>query len=63
MTRPRTGSAIALVVGAALAQQWGGLARWPLASLLVLRPSLGIELVARLALQLRGRPSFYNGRG
>jgi hypothetical protein len=24
---------------------------------------IGIELVAQLALQLRGRPSFYNGRG
>jgi hypothetical protein len=24
---------------------------------------IGVELVAHLALQLRGRPSFYNGRG
>lgn len=24
---------------------------------------IGIELVAQLALQLRGRPSFFNGRG
>jgi hypothetical protein len=24
---------------------------------------IGIELLAHLALQLRGRPSFYNGRG
>jgi hypothetical protein len=24
---------------------------------------IGIELVAQLALQARGRPSFYNGRG
>jgi hypothetical protein len=24
---------------------------------------IGIELVAHLVLQLRGRPSFYNGRG
>lgn len=24
---------------------------------------IGVELVAQLALQLRGRPSFYNGRG
>jgi hypothetical protein len=24
---------------------------------------IGIELIAHLALQLRGRPSFYNGRG
>ena len=24
---------------------------------------IGIELVVQLALQLRGRPSFYNGRG
>jgi hypothetical protein len=127
----RTGT-IAIVVGAVLARSRGGLARWPLATLLVLWPSLGghwvevwflnslrprlsigcgvqvaarlavwsvggmglaigmrltalalgsfrmarwpswwiaglafigIELVAHLALQLRGRPSFYNGRG
>jgi hypothetical protein len=24
---------------------------------------IGVELVAQLVLQLRGRPSFYNGRG
>lgn len=24
---------------------------------------IGVELVAELALQLRGRPSFFNGRG
>jgi hypothetical protein len=123
---------IAIVVGAVLAQLRGGLARWPLATLLALWPSLGghwvelwflnwlrprisgeralqvaarvgvwfvggtglaigagltavalasfrparwpawwlgglafigIELVAHLILQLRGRPSFYNGRG
>jgi hypothetical protein len=127
---------IAIVVGAVLARFWGGLTRWPLATLLVLWPSLGghwvevwflnwlrprisvarsgrvaarvgvwfvggiglaiamrwtamalagfrlrhwpawwvvgwvgglafigIELVAHLALQLRRRPSFYNGRG
>jgi hypothetical protein len=130
----RTGT-IALVVGAVLARWWGGLARWPMATLLALWPSLGghwvelwflnwlrprlsdvrpvqvgarvgvwfvggaglalgmaltamalggfrsaqwsawrtawlgglafigIELVVHLALQLRGRPSFYNGRG
>jgi hypothetical protein len=127
----RTGM-IAIVVGAVLAQLWGGLARWPLATLLVLWPSfgghcvevwflnwlrprlsiargvqvaarvavwfvggtglaigmgltamaltgfrpahwpawwlgglafIGIELVAHLVLQLRGRPSFYNGSG
>ncbi len=127
----RTG-AIALVVGAVLASRWGGLARWPLASLLVLWPSfgghwveigflnwlrprlpdarpiqiaarvgvwfvggtvltlgmdltalalanfqparwpawwlgglafIGIELIAQLVLQLRARPSFYNGQG
>jgi hypothetical protein len=127
----RTG-VIAIVVGAVLARFWGGLARWPLATVLVLWPSLGghwveiwflnrlrprlsiarasqvaarvgvwfvggtglaigmgltamalaglrpahwppwwvgglsfigIELVAHLVLQLRGRPSFYNGRG
>ena len=127
----RTGT-IAIVVGAVLARVWGGLARWPMATLLVLWPSLGghwvevwflnwlrphlangrgwqaaarvgvwfaggaavamgmrltviafagfrpthwpawwlgglaftgIELVAHLVLQLRGRPSFYNGCG
>jgi hypothetical protein len=127
----RTGM-IAIVVGAVLARLWGGLARWPMATLLVLWPSfgghwleiwflnwlrprlsiasgwqvaarlgvwfaggtglaigvaltamalagfrparwpawwlgglafIGIELVAHLVLQLRGRPSFYNGRG
>ncbi len=127
----RTGL-IAIVVGAVLARWWGGLAYWPLATLLILGPSfgghwlevwflnwlrprlpiargvqlaartgvwfvggaglavvmgllaielsgfrvqrwpawwlggiafIGIELVAHLALQLRGRPSFYNGRG
>jgi hypothetical protein len=123
---------IAVVVGAVLAKQRGGLAFWPVATLLVLWPSLGghyvevwflnwlrprlsaarsvqiaarlavwfvggcvlaigaaptamallplrpmpwsklwlagigfigIELVAHVALQLRNRPSFYNGRG
>jgi hypothetical protein len=127
----RTGT-IALVVGAVLARTWGGLQRWPLATLLVLwfsfgghwvelwflnwlRPRLpvaravqvgarfgvwfvggtglglgmamtarllaglrlgrwpawwvgglafiGVELIAHLFLQLRGRPSFYDGRG
>jgi hypothetical protein len=127
----RTGT-IAIVVGAVLARFSGGLARWPMATLLVfwpafgghwveiwflnwLRPRLsvargvqvaarlgvwfaggtglavgmaltamelagfrpvhwpawwlgglafiGIELVAHLVLQLRGQPSFYNGRG
>ncbi len=127
----RTGT-IAVIVGAVLARFSGGLARWPMATLLVLWPSLGghwvevwflnwlrprlsivrgvqvaarvaawfvggiglaicmrwtaialtgfrkahwpawwlgglafigIELVAHLVLQLRGRPSFYNGRG
>ena len=124
--------AIAVVAGAGLAWWWGGLARWPVASALLLwitvgghllelwflnwlRPRLSdtrrvhiaarisvwfvggvglvhgmrltaitftglprtafgawwmagfgfivIELVAHLPLQLRGRPSFYNGRG
>jgi hypothetical protein len=32
---------IALVVGAVLARVWGGLARWPSATLLVLWPSFG----------------------
>jgi hypothetical protein len=122
---------IAISIGFVLALLWGGLARWPIASLLALWPSLGghwlevwflnrlrhrlpaartvqtasrvvvwfmggtglaigialtamalgirlahwppwwlagaafigIELVAHLALQARGRPSFYNGRG
>jgi hypothetical protein len=123
---------IALVVGAVIARWRGGFARWPLATLLALWPSLGghwvevfflnvlrprlsvnravqaaarlavwfvggsilasclvltavaleglqpapwtaswlggiafvgIELVAHLALLLRGRPSFYDGRG
>jgi hypothetical protein len=127
----RTGM-IAIVVGAVLARWWGGMARWPMATLLVLWPSFGghwveiwflnwlrprlsiarglhgcgslwgvvrwwhrsrswngsdrngatgvpagalaclvargtrlhrNELVTHLALQLRGRPSFYNGRG
>jgi hypothetical protein len=127
----RTGM-IAIVVGAVLARLWGGLARWPIATVLVLWPSfgghwvevwflnwlrprlsiaravqvaarvavwfvggtglaigmgltamalarfrpahwpvwwlaglafIGVELVAHLVLQLRGRPSFYNGRG
>jgi ABC-type uncharacterized transport system permease subunit len=127
----RTGL-IAIVVGAVLARLWGGPARWPVASLLVLWPSfgghwieiwflnwlrpristsrslqvaarvgvwfvggtglafgmgltamalagirpakwpawwlgglafIGIELATHLVLQLRGRPSFYNGRG
>jgi hypothetical protein len=126
----RTGM-IAIVVGAVLARFWGGLARWPMAILLVLWPSfgghwveiwflnslrpqlstawvlqalarigvwfvggtalaigmgltmalarirlahrpawwlgglafIGVELVAHLALQLRGWPNFYNGRG
>jgi len=39
-TLARTG-AIALVVGAALAWRSGGFARWPIATLLVLWPSLG----------------------
>ncbi len=127
----RTGM-IAIVAGAVLARLWGGLARWLIATLLVLWPSfgghwvevwflnwlrprlstargvqvaarvavwfvggtglgigigltamalagfrpthwpawwlgglafIGIELLAHLVLQLRERPSFYNGRG
>jgi hypothetical protein len=127
----RTGT-IALVVGAVVARGWGGMARWPMATLLVLWPSfgghwveiwflnwlrprlsvaravqvgarvgvwfvggivlavgmrltamalgglrlarwpawwigglafIGIELAVHLVLQMRGRPSFYNGRG
>jgi hypothetical protein len=130
ITLVRTGT-IALVVGAVLARWSGGLARWPMATLLALWPALGghwvelwflnwlrprlsvaravqvgarvgvwfvggtalalgmgltamalgfrpaqwsawwrgglafigIELVVHLVLQLRGRPSIYNGRG
>jgi len=131
ITLARTGT-IALVVGAVLARWLGGLAHWPLATLLVLWPSfgghlvelwflnwlrprlpvaravqvgirvvvwfiggtglalgmrltaivlagfrsahwpawwlgglafIGIELAAHLVLRLRGRPSFYDGRG
>jgi hypothetical protein len=36
--------------------QWPG---WAFAGLIF----IGIELIAHLALQLRGRPSFYNGQG
>jgi len=123
---------IALVAGGVLASRWGGIARWPLATAVMLWPSLGghwlemwflnlvrprfsdnrtaqvvtriamwfaggaaivycmwlsattmsglrsnpllpwwgaglafigIELVAHAILQLRGRPSFFNGRG
>lgn len=121
---------IAIVAGAVVARFWGGLARWPIATLLVLWPSfgghwveiwflnwlrprisnrrtsqivarvlvwfvggtalavgmaltamalagfrrwpawwigglgfIGIELAVHVVLQLRGRPSFYNGRG
>src|SRR5207248_4934925 len=43
-TLARTG-AIALVVGAVLAWRLGGLAHWPLATLLVLWPSLGGHFV------------------
>ncbi len=131
ITLARNGT-IALVAGAVLAKRMGGLAHWPLATLLVLWPTLGghcvevwflnflrprlpagraahaglrvavwffagtglalgmaltamalggfrpahwpawwlgglafigVELAAHLVLQLRGRPSFYNGRG
>jgi hypothetical protein len=131
VTLLRTGL-IALIVGAILAMRSGGLARWPIAALLILWPSFGghwveifflnrlrpripsaravqifarlavwfvgglmlaagmiltaialtsyrpahwpawwiagvgfiaVELVAHVFLQLRGRPSFYNGRG
>jgi hypothetical protein len=123
--------ALALLFGAVLAQRWGRLSHWPIASLLMLWPTLGghfielwflnwlrpritesrgtqiaarlatwfvggtvlglgmaatailgnlrltswppwwfggvafigIELVAQLGLQMRGRPSFYNARG
>ena len=123
---------IAIVAGLIVSRFWGGVARWPMLTLLLLWPSfgghwvelwflnwlrpripassgiqaaarvcawfvggvmlglgmfttamliarfsvdrwpawwtsgfvfLGVELIAHLALQLRGRPSFYNGRG
>jgi hypothetical protein len=121
---------IAIVVGAVVARFWGGLARWPIATLLLLWPAfgghwvevwflnwlrprlsvsrgvqvtarvgawffggavlaigmtltakaltgfplspswwlgglafIGIELIAHFALLLRGRPTFYDGRG
>ena len=125
----RTGT-LAIVLGAILARSWGGVSRWPIATIVMLWPALGghlielwflnwlrpriaatrgvqiaariatwfvggivlvlcmgltarafanarpmptwwqgalafigIELVAHVGLQLRGRPSFYNGRG
>lgn len=70
---------IALVVGGVLAWRRGGLARFPLASMLVLWPALGghfverwwvaglafiaIEIVAHLLLRLTRRPSLFDGRG
>jgi hypothetical protein len=123
---------IAVVAGGVVASRWGGLGRWPVATMLMLWPSfgghwleiwflnrlrarlpatravqvaarlavwfaggiglaagmaltaavltrrlrfplaawwmgglafIGIELIAHLGLQLRGRPSFFNGRG
>src|SRR2546423_41245 len=36
---------IALIVGAVLAASWGGLSRWPIATLLALWPSLGGHFV------------------
>jgi hypothetical protein len=40
VTVVRTG-VIALVIGAVLAWRWGGMARWPMATLLLLWPSFG----------------------
>ena len=40
-----------------------GLWRVPLAWWLAGFTFIGVELVAQLTLQMRGRPSFYNGRG
>jgi hypothetical protein len=60
---------IAIVAGGLLARFALGMSRWPVATLLVLWPSfggagfIGVELIAQLVLQLRGRPSFYYGRG
>jgi len=59
------GGGIVLAVGMALtARALGGYhpVRWP-ALWSGGIAFIGVELVAQLALQLRGRPSFYNGRG
>jgi hypothetical protein len=44
--------AIALIVGAVLAARWGGLSRWPFATLLALWPSLGGHYVELLFLNI-----------
>jgi hypothetical protein len=45
LTTVARNGAIALVAGAVLALRWGGLARWPIAVLLMLWPSFGGHLV------------------
>jgi len=57
----RTGL-IAIVVGGVLAQFWGGLFRWPTATLLVLWPSFGGHWVEILFLN-RLRPRLSSARG
>jgi hypothetical protein len=57
------GTALALGMGlTAMALAGFGPARWP-AWWVGGLAFIGVEQVAHLALQLRGRPSFYNGRG
>src|SRR5438552_17552069 len=61
ITMLRTGM-IAIVVGAVLAGLWGGLARWPLATLCVLWPSFGGHLVELWFLNWL-RPRLFIARG
>jgi hypothetical protein len=62
VTIVRTGM-IAIVVGAVIARFWGGLARWPIATLLVLWPSFGGHWVEIWFLNwLRPRLSAARGR-
>jgi hypothetical protein len=54
----RTGT-LAMVVGAVIARFWGGLARWPMTTLLGLWPTFGGHLVELWFLNwLRPRPSY-----
>jgi hypothetical protein len=53
---------IVLAVGMALTARGYRPTRWP-AFWIGGLAFIGVELIAQLALQLRGRPSFYNGRG
>jgi hypothetical protein len=53
---------IALIAGAALATRWGGLARWPLTTVLMLWPTLGGHYV-ELAFLETVRPRLPQSRG